>query len=163
MKPLPRWVVIWFVLSTPLILWDIGFVLLRPMSMAGGALAFLWKPYVKYITVDLSYGDLANGFVKAQAIMTAIEVLMLAAAVVAFRAARRPLGTLLVFAVSLLTCMKTFLIFLIELVTRGEHVGHNAASDLFLLYVLPNAFWVVMPGLVAWTTGKMLLRNDRGV
>ena len=154
---LPRWIHIWFLLSTPLILWDISFVLLRPRSMPGGSLAALWGPYAKYVTVDLSYGDLHNGFVPAQALMTCLEVLMLLVAALAAWRGRRPLSTLLIFGASLLTSAKTLLIFVIELVTHGEHVGHNSAKDLILLYLLPNSLWVVVPALVAWVTGRRLL------
>ena len=159
---LPRWILIWFALSLPLIVWDVSFVLLRPSSMPGGSLAFLWAPYAKYITVDLSYGDVHNGFVWAQAWMSCVEVLMVLAALAFSWRGKLPLATLLVFAVSVLTCAKTVLIFLIEAVTRGEHVGHNHVADLVLLYLLPNGVWIVMPALVAWSTGRTLLGRMQG-
>jgi hypothetical protein len=106
------------------------------------------------VTVDLSYGDPGNGFVRAQAIVSVLELAMVAVALW-FR--RRPLGVLLVFGASLLTAAKTILILLIEVVTRGEHVGHNPTADLVLLYLLPNGVWVVMPLVVAWWTGRALL------
>jgi hypothetical protein len=154
---MPRWIWIWFAISIPLVVWDIAFVLLRPRSMPGGSMAFLWAPYAKYVTVDLSYGDLGDGFVWAQAIMSAGEIaLALAALAMAWRRPR-PLATLLIFSVSLLTCAKTVLILLIQLVTAGESVGHNTLSDLVLLYLLPNGAWVVVPALVAWSTGRSLV------
>lgn len=154
---LPRWIVIWFAISLPIVLWDVSFVLLRPASMPGGSLSFLWAPYVKYITVDRSYGDVHDGFVWAQAIMSAAEVAMALVGLWFCYRKARALGTLLVFSVSLLTCAKTLLILLIEVVTRLEHVGHNPVSDLVLLYLLPNSVWVVMPALVSWATGRTLI------
>jgi hypothetical protein len=59
--------------------------------------------------------------------------------------------------VSALTAAKTLLIFVIELVTGGQHVGHNPLGDLVLLYILPNTVWVVMPIVVAFATGRALL------
>jgi len=156
---LPRWITIWFAISLPILVWDVSFVLLRPHSMPGGDLAFLWKPYAKYVTVDLSYADLHNGFVKAQAIMTAIEVAIALVALVFSYQRRLSLATLLVFCVSVLTCAKTVLIMVIEVVTGLEHVGHNAVSDLVLLYFLPNGVWIIMPLLVSWATGRTLLRH----
>jgi len=156
---LPRWILVWFAISLPLMIWDISFVLLRPLSMPGGSLHFLWKPYAKYVTVDLSYGDLTNGFVWAQATMSAFEVAVALIALVANRRGRRPLATLLVFSVSILTCAKTVLIFFIEALTRLEHVGHNTITDLLFLYVIPNGAWVIMPALVAWSTGRTLLAH----
>jgi hypothetical protein len=158
---LPRWIWIWFAISIPLVLWDIAFVLLRPYSMPGGSLAFLWAPYAKYVTVDLSYGDLGDGFVWAQAMMSAGEIALgLVGLAMAWRRPR-PLATLLVFSVSLLTCAKTILILLIQVVTHGESVGHNALPDLLLLYLVPNGAWVVVPALVAVSTGRMLTGSRR--
>jgi len=144
---LPRWILVWFAVSVPLILWDVSFVLFRPGW-------FLWAPYDKYVTVDLSYGDPGNGFVRAQAIMSLLEI---AVVVVALWLRRRPLGVLLVFGVSLLTAAKTMLILLIEVVTGGAHVGHNPAADLVLLYLVPNGVWIVVPLLVAKSAGRTLL------
>jgi hypothetical protein len=150
---LPRWILIWFAISLPLVVWDVAFVLLRPASMPGGGLAFLWAPYAKYITIDRSYGDLGNGFVWAQAIMSCVEV---AIAIGALAIRRRPVAVLLIFCVSVLTCAKTILILVIALVTRGADLG-GSTSDVILLYLLPNSAWVVMPMLVAWATGRALV------
>jgi hypothetical protein len=159
---LPRWILVWFAISLPLVVWDVSFVLLRPASMPGGSLSLFWAPYAKYVTVDRSYGDLGNGFVWAQAMMSGAEVAMAIVALWLSLRGRRALGTLLVFSVSLLTCAKTLLILLIEVVTRLEHVGHNPLKDLVLLYLVPNGAWVVMPALVAWATGRMLLAGHEG-
>ena len=158
---LPRWVVIWFALSIPIVIWDVSFVLLRPMSMPGGSLGFLWIPYEKYITVDLSYGDLDNGFVRAQAIMSCIEVAIGIAALIHSARRHLPLATLLAFCASALTCAKTMLIGMIELVTGFEHVGHNTVADVILLYAIPNGLWIVVPLLVVWTTGRRLVDQQR--
>jgi hypothetical protein len=155
---LPRWITGWFALSLPLIAWDVSFVLLRPLSMPGGPLAFLWGPYEKYIQVDLSYGDLANPFVRAQALMSVAElVLALVALGLAHGTRRRALGTLLVFTAAVLTAAKTLLIFMIEAVSGLAHVGHNSLSDLIWLYVVPNGVWIIVPFLVARATGHTLL------
>jgi hypothetical protein len=151
---LPRWIVIWFAISLPLVVWDVSFVLLRPLSMPGGALSFLWAPYAKYITIDRSYGDLENGFVWAQAIMSCVEV---ALALYALTTRRRALALLLVFCVSALTCAKTLLILAIVVVTRFADIG-GSTSDIVLLYFVPNGVWVVMPFAVAWATGRALVR-----
>jgi hypothetical protein len=153
---LPRWIVIWFAISVPLVLWDVAFVLLRPASMAGGSLSFLWAPYAKYVTIDRSYGDLGNGFVRAQAIMSLVEIALLLAAPLLAARGRRAASTLIVFAVSLLTCAKTILILMIVVVTGGADLG-GSASDVVLLYLAPNGAWIVVPALVAWKTGRRLL------
>ena len=91
-----------------------------------GSLAFLWAPYAKYITVDRSYGDLYDGFVRAQAIVSLVEAPVgIAALILGLRRRRLPLARLLAFTVSTMTFSKTALILMIELVTGGKSVGHN--------------------------------------
>ena len=122
------------------------FVLARPDS-------FLWAPYDRYIQIDLGYAH-PDGFVRAQAIMSLLELALVALAI-AWR--KQPRGVLLAIIASALTAAKTLLIFLIELVTRGQHVGHNSAADLILLYVAPNLVWVVVPIVVSVVLGRRLI------
>ncbi len=84
----PAWVhvpraatLVWLAVSLPLVIWDTGYVLLRPWSMPGGALHWpLWAPYALYGEVDHMYGfkqfDARNGFTGAQGLLNAIETLM---------------------------------------------------------------------------------------
>lgn len=141
---------IWLAVSTLLIVWDVTFVLARPD-------VFLWAPYDTYVKVDLGYAN-PTGFVTAQAIMSLLEIAVL---LVGIALRRRPVGVLLVCVVSALTAAKTVLIFLVEIVTGGQGVGHNATGDLVLMYALPNAAWVVMPLVVAYATGRALLAAYR--
>ncbi|KAF9479219.1 hypothetical protein BDN70DRAFT_879090 [Pholiota conissans] len=51
------WISLWFLLAAPIILWDVGYCFMRPRSMKGGDLHWLWAPYasyqeVRYTTVD---------------------------------------------------------------------------------------------------------------
>jgi hypothetical protein len=70
-------VTLWLVISLPLVLWDTGYVLLRPHSMPGGSLHSLWTPYALYGAVDYIYGWPAynshNGFTGAQSTMNLVE------------------------------------------------------------------------------------------
>lgn len=131
-------------------MWDVTFVLARPDS-------FLWAPYDTYTKVDLGYAH-PDGFVRAQAVMSLVEIAVLLVGV-ALR--RRPVGVLIVCIVSALTAAKTLLIFLIEIVTNGQGVGHNATSDLVLKYILPNSAWIVVPLVVTYVTGRSLLAAAR--
>jgi hypothetical protein len=48
---------IWLAISLPLVIWDTGYVLLRPWSMPGGFLhSPIWAPYELYGRVDYVYG-----------------------------------------------------------------------------------------------------------
>lgn len=71
---------LWLVVSVPLVLWDIGYVLLRPHSMPGGSLhSPIWTPYALYANVDYIYGwpafNSKNGFTAAQTILNLVETL----------------------------------------------------------------------------------------
>ncbi|KAL1971145.1 hypothetical protein VTN77DRAFT_96 [Rasamsonia byssochlamydoides] len=71
-------VTIWLVVSIPLVLWDAGYVLLRPHSMPGGKLhSPIWTPYALYGTIDYIYGwpafNARNGFTAAQTVLNLLE------------------------------------------------------------------------------------------
>ena len=73
-------VLIWHAIGLPLVIWDTGYVLLRPYSMPGGALHWpLWAPYALYGRVDWSYGleawQTGYGWTTAQATVNALETL----------------------------------------------------------------------------------------
>ena len=141
---------IWLAISTLLILWDVTFVLARPDFV-------LWAPYDQYVKIDLGYAH-PDGFVRAQAVMSLLEIAVL---LVGIALRRRPVGVLVVCVVSALTAAKTLLIFLVEIVTVGKGVGHNATGDLVLQYVLPNTVWIVVPLVVTYVTGRALLAAYR--
>lgn len=70
---------IWLAISLPLVVWDTGYVLLRPYSMPGGALHGPWKPYALYGTIDYVYGfkawDAREGWTAAQGWFNAVETI----------------------------------------------------------------------------------------
>ncbi|KAH6720023.1 hypothetical protein BKA61DRAFT_227795 [Leptodontidium sp. MPI-SDFR-AT-0119] len=73
--------ILWLFVSLPLVTWDTGYVMLRPLSMPGGRLHWpLWVPYELYGKVDYIYGWKAfnerNGFTAAQGLLNIVESLM---------------------------------------------------------------------------------------
>lgn len=69
---------LWLALSVPLVIWDAGYVLLRPHSMPGGRLhSPIWTPYALYGSIDYIYGwpafNARNGFTAAQTVMNVLE------------------------------------------------------------------------------------------
>ncbi|EEP77222.1 conserved hypothetical protein [Uncinocarpus reesii 1704] len=72
-------VILWLLGSIPFVIWDTGYVLLRPYSMPGGALHAIWSPYALYGTVDYIYGWPAyharNGFTSAQSSLNVLETI----------------------------------------------------------------------------------------
>ena len=71
----------WMAVSLPLVVWDSIYVLLRPLTMEGGALHWpLWVPYALYGEVDHVYGWKAfrarSGFTSAQGALNVAETLL---------------------------------------------------------------------------------------
>ena len=71
-------VLAWLIISVPLVIWDTGYVLLRPHSMPGGKFhSPIWTPYALYGTIDYIYGwpafDARNGFTAAQGLLNLFE------------------------------------------------------------------------------------------
>lgn len=72
---------LWLAVSVPLVIWDTGYVLGRPLTMPGGSLHWpLWTPYALYGEVDHVYGfkqwNARNGFTAAQGTLNLVETLM---------------------------------------------------------------------------------------
>lgn len=72
---------IWLAISLPLVIWDAGYVILRPHSMPGGSLHWpIWSPYELYGQIDHIYGWKAwnahNGFTAAQTALNVVETSM---------------------------------------------------------------------------------------
>lgn len=71
-------ILLWLLASIPFVLWDTGYIMLRPHSMPGGWLhSPIWTPYALYGTIDYVYGwpafNARNGFTAAQGFMNLIE------------------------------------------------------------------------------------------
>ncbi|KAF2502397.1 hypothetical protein BU16DRAFT_7248 [Lophium mytilinum] len=83
----PLWVhtasnltVAWILVSLPLVIWDALYCILRPHTMAGGALQWpIWKPYELYASIDYVYGwpawEARDGFTAAQAWLNIAETI----------------------------------------------------------------------------------------
>lgn len=73
-------VLAWLSISVPLVVWDTGYVLLRPHSMPGGKYhSPIWTPYALYGTIDYIYGwpafNARNGFTAAQGLLNVFETM----------------------------------------------------------------------------------------
>lgn len=157
---LHAWVIVWMCLSMTIVVYDVAFVLLRPLSMPGGELAFLWGMYEQYISVDRTYGDLDNPFVPAQALMSIMEIMLGVAGLIMSSKGRTTLALILVFTSVSLTGAKTMLILMIELVGGFSQTAHSGWFDVLTIFILPNMVWVICPILVALSTGRRLLQHS---
>lgn len=67
--------IIWISISPLIVIWDAGYVFLRPYSLPGGSLHTIWKPYSVYGAVDHLYG--LPGFNRMDGILPAFATLNL--------------------------------------------------------------------------------------
>src|SRR5947209_7004044 len=73
--------VIWLLISIPLVMWDTGYLILRPHSMPGGKYHYpIWSLYETYCRVDHVYGwpayESGDGFPLAQGSLNIVETCM---------------------------------------------------------------------------------------
>ncbi|GAA5996942.1 uncharacterized protein JCM10292_006100 [Rhodotorula paludigena] len=160
----PLWVKTWFVVSTLLVAWDTGYVLLRPRSMKGGDLSALWAPYELYGLVDKVYGPDAwasgYGFTSAQALMNIPESILNILFLV-LSARESPVAILVGFLAVVMTSWKTVLYWLIDQQSGWSYTGHNSLRDWIILFAIPNGAWIVVPSILAVVFGMQIARSLR--
>ncbi|GAA5886280.1 hypothetical protein JCM5296_003547 [Sporobolomyces johnsonii] len=160
----PTWVACWFIISTALVAWDTGFVLMRPRSFKGGDLHWLWSPYALYELTDLVYSPGAfarkEGFTSAQAIMNIVESI-LNLAYLALAGQKSPVAVLVGFTAVVMTAAKTVLYWLVDQQSGWASTGHNTPRDWFWLFAVPNGAWIVFPTLLAFMFGREIARSLR--
>ncbi|KAI9695060.1 MAG: hypothetical protein M1820_008953 [Bogoriella megaspora] len=157
----------WLAISIPLVIWDTGYVMLRPLTMPGGSLHWpVWVPYEIYMRTDFIYGWKAinekNGFTAAQASMNIPETLLyiyylylvytyntrvsadrevVSAGVPTRRYLLGEPGALAVvvgFAAATMTFSKTFLYGLNEAFSGWSHVRQNEWTELIMYWIIPK-------------------------
>jgi len=152
------WVSLWFLLSAPIVLWDAGYCFMRPRSMRGGDLHWLWKPYAIYQDVDLVYGlptlKSGDGFPAAQSFLNVIETFMNILYLYLAHVAQWPAAPLIGFASIVMTFSKTLLYFSKEYFCNYCSIGHNSLDKLIIYYIIPNGLWIVVPLLIIRRLGK---------
>ncbi|KAK7461935.1 hypothetical protein VKT23_008366 [Stygiomarasmius scandens] len=152
------WISYWFALSSVVMFWDAGYCLMRPRSMAGGDLYWLWKPYTYYEQVDLVYGVQAfengEGFASAAAVMNVIENLTALLYLYMNHISKSELSPLVGYSAAIMTMAKTVLYVGQELFCGLCAVGHNETSVIISYWAFPNALWFTVSCLIMWSLGK---------
>ncbi|KAI1097283.1 hypothetical protein F4804DRAFT_328052 [Jackrogersella minutella] len=182
--PAARWshapsraTLLWFAFSLPLVVWDTGYVLLRPLTMEGGSLHWpLYTPYKLYGEVDHVYGwksfEAHNGFTSAQGALNSVETAMYfvylyiyftSGAAVKGRATKvlsgRPaaVAVLTAFSAAVMTLSKTVLYWLQEYFSGFDNIGHNSLQDLILMWIIPNGLWLIFPSYMIYAMGSEIV------
>ncbi|KAF3931353.1 hypothetical protein ABW19_dt0210523 [Dactylella cylindrospora] len=170
---------LWLTVSLPLVVWDFGYVFLRPHSMPGGKYHLLWKPYAIYCEVDLIYGFKhfydKKGFNPAQSTLNFFETLtysyyfwLVASYGIgegSVYSGKRLVGKKAAVAavVGLSACVATFwktvLYWLVEPLGSFENIGHNSLKNLILFWILPNGLWIIFPAIGIYTFGNEIIEG----
>ncbi|KAI0013873.1 hypothetical protein F4779DRAFT_296363 [Xylariaceae sp. FL0662B] len=167
----------WLAVSLPLVLWDTGYVMLRPRTMEGGSLHWpLYTPYKLYGEVDRIYGwkawDARNGFTAAQGALNLVETAMyFVYLVIYFRAGRlatahatrvltgrnAAVAVLVAFSAAVMTLSKTVLYWLNEYYSGFDNIGHNSLDVLIPLWIIPNGGWLIFPSYMIYVLGGEII------
>jgi len=155
---IPRWILVWFVITAVIQTYDACYVLLGPISHEGGPMSGFWAGHVLYGQYDKTYGGTdSTAWGDAQSWLNLVEVIGL---IVVFCNLRKPIAAVLGLIVSVATFWKTVAYFTIEATSGLEKTIHSLnTGDLagfLFIGVLPNLFWIVVPFLVIVSLGRRM-------
>ena len=160
---MPTWVFIWLTISAVIQTYDACYVLLGPLSHAGGPLEPLWPGHVFYGTFDHRYGQF-DAFGSAQSWANLVEVVVI---VWPLFHARRWSGVVVGLIVTVATFWKTVIYFLVEassgLEMTRQSLERGDIMGFLMVAVLPNLFWIVFPLAVVIALGRQVLRVGRAM
>ncbi|KAM6494851.1 hypothetical protein JOM56_009474 [Amanita muscaria] len=171
------WITLWFLITAPVVLWDAGYCFMRPRSMRGGDLHWLWKPYSIYQDIDLAsipfvlmtflltrmrivqvYGlstlQAGDGFTNAQSLLNVIETALNLTYVYLAHVAGWHGAPLIGFASAVMTLSKTVLYMAQDYYCNWCSVGHNPLDKLIVYFVIPNGMWIIFPSLIIKRLGQ---------
>ncbi|RWA14520.1 hypothetical protein EKO27_g626 [Xylaria grammica] len=167
----------WLAISLPLVVWDSGYVFMRPRSMPGGDLHWpLWVPYALYGEIDHVYGwkafNAGSGFTSGQGFLNVLETLLYIYYVAVYFQNAIPVGgakvvvgrkaaisVLVAFSAAVMTLSKTILYWLCEYYSGFDNIGHNSLLDLIFLWIIPNGAWLVGPTVMIYELGNELVNG----
>ncbi|SYW77045.1 related to Adiponectin receptor 1 [Ustilago bromivora] len=147
----------WLFLSSFVVAWDVGYILLRPRSFLGGDLHWIWSPYKLYMNIDYIYGlpswDAKDGFPAAQSLMNVVECFLnlFYVYLVHLKATPKSIAVAPVWGLIAvtMTLSKTILYALNDYCCGWCKTGHNDWNTLVFLYILPNGLWILFPAIIA--------------
>ena len=158
---IPRWVLVWFIITAVIQTYDACYVLLGPVSHVGGPLSGLWAGHVLYGNYDQTYGGThTDAWGEAQSWMNLVEVIGL---IVVFANIRKPWVAILALIIQTATFWKTVAYFTIEACSGLAKTRHSLESGDLLGFlaigVLPNLFWIFIPLLAMIALWRHIFRQ----
>ncbi|KAG7090022.1 hypothetical protein E1B28_011643 [Marasmius oreades] len=158
-----NWISYWFMLTAPLMLWDAAFCFMRPRSMVGGDLHWLWKIYDVYGQVDRVYGVQAfedgEGLANAAAILNVLENVAAISYLYLVHVSPSPLSSLAGYTGATMTFAKTCLYVAKEYYCGLCTIGHNDFGGMMFYWIMPNCVWLTFSILIMYTLGLDIARS----
>lgn len=158
MFTIPKWITLWLVVSSIIVLFDASYVLLRPATMRGGPLFSFYSPYDLYIKFDTLYGNLSDSFVVIQSWLNLIEISMILFGVYLSRSSDKRIKAAIVMIVaSAFVFWKT----VIYVLYSHDHTTADVkqlTTQAILVFVIPTLFWLICPILTIIALSKKLVR-----
>ncbi|KAL1405662.1 hypothetical protein Q8F55_009301 [Vanrija albida] len=157
----PQWIRLWLGLSTIIVIWDIGYCFMRPRSMPGGDLSWLWGPYnlFPYADVDWVYGfdayNSGDGFTNAQAFMNVVEVILNLTTYFLGDSPAAPVTGLIALV---MTASKTDLYFLQDYFCGWCKTGHNSPAVWWGVFFATNGMWIIVPTIASLVLASGLIQ-----
>lgn len=142
---LSKFVYFWLILSATIVIWDATYVLLRPLSLAGGKYFQFFAPYQHYIKFDTLYADNNDNFVRIQAWLNYIEIVLTYTAVfLSLRSCKgsNVKGAFLAIVVSAFTFWKT-VIYVWYAEPFLTPAAKNFTLESIYLFYLPTSPWLL--------------------
>jgi hypothetical protein len=153
---IPKWLNVWLVVSSLVVLYDASYVLLRPASMVGGHLFRFFSAYDLYIKYDTLYGHLTDSFVVIQSWLNLVEVSLILAAVglsLSSCPIKKLVSALVILTSSAFVFWKTVIYVLYSHDFTTDAVK-NLTPDALLVFVIPSSLWIIFPLLAIFTVIK---------
>ncbi|KAK3597703.1 hypothetical protein CHS0354_040078 [Potamilus streckersoni] len=165
LSPLPRWVRIWFWISSVFVFFDATFCVFRPHTLpgTGGILAMLYYPYKYYIMVDRRYGDATDSFSLSQGLCNYVEIVL---NIIALNLPSRYVKEtkLTAFMASTMTMWKSFLYLLMFYDLGGGDSSYRENANYipeFIFAVIPVIIWIIVPLIIIRNMWKdIVVQND---
>ncbi|CAA7258806.1 unnamed protein product [Cyclocybe aegerita] len=154
------WIALWFLITAPIILWDAGYVLMRPRSMEGGDLRWLWSGFDTYERIDnvysvKGYHDKA-GFAPAAAVSNLVETSLNLIYIYRVYISPRNTAPIFGFAGAGLTLAKTTIWVLQEhFCGRCSYfAGRTDFQETLKFWIAPNVVWFTFCSLIVARLGR---------
>ena len=161
----PKWLNIWLVLSSLIVIFDASYVLLRPASMRGGHLFPYFSPYELYIQFDTLYGNLTDSFVVIQSWLNLVEVSLILLAVALSLSSciiKKLVSALIVLTASAFVFWKTVIYILYSHDFTTDAVKNFTLEAVFV-FVIPSSLWIIFPFFAVLTVTKNVVAYVRDV